>query len=112
MYYQHPDVVSFRDRVFMRLDAEVDDASPSQWIGKVVVDTVDGRRLSGQVKKPRGDPGNTLSRAELEDKAMRLAAYRNGAVASEMRRVIEGVWNLERIPKLGRLLSHEGAMQA
>ena len=30
---------------------------------------------TARVDEPKGDPGNTLSRAELEDKAMRLAAY-------------------------------------
>ena len=67
---------------------EVDAAYPARWIGKVVVTTRDGRRLAGRVDEPKGDPGNTLSRAELEDKALRLAAYRGGASADEMRRII------------------------
>lgn len=110
--FLHPDVVSFRDRVSMELDAEVDAAYPRQWIGKVVVDTVDGRRLSRRVDEPKGDPGNTLSRAELEDKATRLAAYRNGATPSEMHRVIDGIWNLEHLPRVGLLLSGQAAIQA
>ena len=43
---------------------------------------------------PKGDPGNTLSRAELEDKALQLAAYRGGATREEMQRVIARVWSL------------------
>ena len=44
--------------------------------------------MHGRVDEPKGDPGNTLSRAELEDKALRLAAYHGGASADEMRRIV------------------------
>ena len=91
-------VRAVHDKVTMRLDAEVDRAYPARWIGKVVVETVDGREFHGQVREPKGDPGNTLSRAELEDKALRLALYRAGASADEMRRVIARVWALADEP--------------
>ena len=92
--YRAPDVVALRDKVHMVLDAEVDGAYPARWIGKVEVETTDGRTLAARVDEPKGDPGNTLSRAELEDKALRLAQYRGGASESEMRGVIERVWGL------------------
>ena len=41
-------------------------------------ETIDGRTLSARVDEPKGDPGNTLSRAEIEDKALRLARSRRG----------------------------------
>ena len=53
----------------MAFDPEVQAAYPERWIGKVEVETVDGRRLHGRVDEPKGDPGNTLSRAELEASA-------------------------------------------
>ena len=87
-------VIAFRDKVEMQLDTEVDRAYPARWIGKVIVETIDGRRLDGRVDEPKGDPGNTLDRAEIEDKALRLAAYRGGATEAEMRRVIERVWSI------------------
>ena len=93
-HWRDPAVVAFRDRVAMALDADVDAAYPARWIGRVVVVTHDGRRLEGRVDEPKGDPGNTLSRPELEDKAMRLAAYQGGASAAEMRRVIEVILSL------------------
>jgi 2-methylcitrate dehydratase PrpD len=93
-------VVAFRDKVRMQLDDEVDTAYPARWIGKVVLETVDGRRLEGRVDEPKGDPGNTLSRAELEDKAMRLAAYRGGAGEAEMRRAIAAIWSLADAPRV------------
>ena len=93
-HYRDPAVVAFCQRVAMRLDAEVDSAYPARWIGKVVVDATDGRRLEGRVDTPKGDPDNTLSRPELEDKALRLARYRGGASEEEMRAIIARIWSL------------------
>jgi len=50
------------------------------------------------VEVPKGDPGNPLSRAEIEDKARRLAAFRDGASTDEIGRVIERAWNLDQEP--------------
>ncbi|MET0208278.1 MAG: MmgE/PrpD family protein [Burkholderiaceae bacterium] len=93
-HYRSAPVAAFRDKVSMRLDSEVDAAYPARWIGKVDVETTDGRRFSGRVDEPKGDPGNTLSRDELEVKAIRLSGYREGATEAEMRGVIERVWTL------------------
>jgi 2-methylcitrate dehydratase PrpD len=93
--HRAPRVVALRERVRMVLDAEVDAAYPARWIGKVQVQTKDGRRLEGRVDEPKGDPGNTLTRPELEAKALKLAAYRGGASEIEMRGVIERVWALD-----------------
>jgi 2-methylcitrate dehydratase PrpD len=102
--FRDPAVRDFAARVAMQLDAEVDAAYPVRWIGKVTVTTRDGRRIEGRVDEPKGDPGNTLSRVELEDKALRLAAYRDGATEMEVRRVIEQIWNLESLAVVGDLL--------
>jgi 2-methylcitrate dehydratase PrpD len=99
-HYRDADVVSFRDKVTMQLDAEVDGAYPARWIGKVTVETLDGQRFDGRVDEPKGDPGNTLSRPELEDKALRLATYRAGANANEMRTVIDAIWALADAPRV------------
>jgi len=87
-------VTTFRDRVTMALDDEVDTAYPQRWIGKVTVTTKDGQTLEGRVDEPKGDPGNTLSRAEIEDKAMRLGTYKNGATADEVKTLIQYIWQL------------------
>ncbi len=102
--YKEKQVVDFRNRVTMELDREVDTAYPARWIGKVSVTTTDGRTLDGRVDEPKGDPGNTLSRAEIEDKAIRLAAYRGGATEAEMRRVIDRAWTLAAAPSVARWL--------
>jgi 2-methylcitrate dehydratase PrpD len=103
--YKAAEVVGFRNKVTMELDAEVDAAYPTQWIGKVRVQTMDGRMLHGRVDEPKGDPGNTLSRAELEDKALRLGLYQHGASESEMRGLMQRLWHICEEPKIGRLLS-------
>ena len=104
-HYRDPEVVALRDRVVMQLDDEVDRAYPVRWIGKVVVETTDGRALAARVDEPKGDPGNTLTRPELEDKALRLAAYRGAASVDEMRRVIERVWALAGAQRVGLFLA-------
>ena len=104
-HFASPATRTFCARVQMVLDAEVDTAYPARWIGKVTVETTDGRRLAGRVDEPKGDPGNTLSRAELEDKAVRLALYRGGATEAEMRALIATVWALADAPVVPRLLA-------
>jgi len=99
-HYKDPAVAAFRDKVAMVADAEVEAAYPARWIGKVEVETADGRRLEARVDEPKGDPGNTLTRAELEDKALRLAVYQDGAGKEEMQRVIGMVWGMAEAPRV------------
>ena len=97
-------VRSFRDRVSMVLDDEVDAEYPSRWIGKVDVETTDGRALSARVDVPKGDPGNSLTRDELAAKAMKLGSFRGAASADETRAAIERVWSLETEGPIGTLI--------
>ena len=97
--------VALRDKVEMALDAEVDAAYPKRWIGKVTVTTTDGRVLHGRVDEPKGDPGNTLSRQEITDKALRLAAFSGGATPEAMRKAVDALWQVAAWPKVGTLLS-------
>jgi 2-methylcitrate dehydratase PrpD len=104
-HYRDPAVVAFRDRVTMELDDEVDRAYPARWIGKVTVETTDGRRFDGRVDEPKGDPGNTFSPVELEDKAVRLARYRDGASEAEARRAIAAIRALGSTPRVRHFLA-------
>jgi 2-methylcitrate dehydratase PrpD len=97
-------IAEFRGRVSMTLDDEVDGAYPARWIGKVTVETKDGRRYEGRVDEPKGDPGNTLTPGEIEDKAMRLARYRGGATDAEMRSVVAAIRALPAAPRVPRFL--------
>ncbi|MYN12080.1 MmgE/PrpD family protein [Pusillimonas sp. TS35] len=101
---ENAQVSDFRNRVSMELDQEVDAAYPARWIGKVAVRTRDGRTLESRVDEPKGDPGNTLSRAEIEDKARRLSTYRNAATAQEAQAIIDKVWAIARAPMVGHFL--------
>jgi 2-methylcitrate dehydratase PrpD len=104
-HYRDDTTVALRDRVRMQLDAGVDAAYPARWIGKVDLTTRDGRRLAARVDEPKGDPGNTLSRNELEDKAVRLALYNGGASEAEMRALAQRVWAIADAPVVSRLLT-------
>lgn len=84
----------FHDRVSMVLDPEIDGAYPRRWMGRVTVKTKDGRTLEHRLSSPKGDPDNTLSRPELEDKAIRLARYGEGASEQEMKNIIARIWRL------------------
>lgn len=99
-----PAVADFRGRVTMELDPEVDGAYPQRWIGKVTVHTRDGRVLRGRVDEPKGDPGNTLSRDEIEAKTLSLGRYADAATETELRGLIDAIWSLERAGKVGALL--------
>lgn len=96
-------IAAFRSKVRMELDPEVDAAYPARWIGKVTVRTTGGATLEGRVDVPKGDPGNTLSRPELEEKAIGLARYAGAASADEMRAVIARVWRMSGEARVGRL---------
>jgi 2-methylcitrate dehydratase PrpD len=102
--FRETEVQDFRQRVSMALDPEVDGAYPVRWIGKVIVKTTDGRELQGRVDEPKGDPGNTLSRAELETKAIALAEFSGAATATEMRASMDGIWNIAALKAVGDLL--------
>lgn len=91
-------VRDFHDRVSMVLDEEVDRAYPRQWIGHVMAETREGDQIVMKIPTPKGDPGNTLSRTEIEDKARRLAAYQHGATAEETTRIIARIWRLTEEP--------------
>ena len=88
------DVRAFHDKVKMVIDPEIDRAYPRRWMGRVTVETNDGRKLEKRITSPKGDPDNCLSRAELEDKAMRLGAHAGGASEDELKGIVARVWRL------------------
>lgn len=103
-HFHDNEICAFRERVTMTLDPEVDGAYPQRWIGKVKVHLKNGQILEGRVDEPKGDPGNTLTRAEITDKAMRLAAFSGGASPEEMIKAIDLLWDIRKQAKIGALL--------
>ena len=102
--YLAADTVALREKVTMVLDPEVDTAYPQRWIGKVTVQTTDGRTLHGRVDEPKGDPGNTLSRQEITNKALRLAAYGSQVPAAQVQQAVQQLWQVAQWPRVARLL--------
>ena len=95
---------SFLNRVTMELDPEVDAAYPARWIGKVSVTTKDGRVMHDRVDEPKGDPGNTLSRDEIDAKARRLALYGKAVGDGEIELLMRRIWSIADKNAVGRLL--------
>jgi 2-methylcitrate dehydratase PrpD len=103
-YFREGSVQAFRQRVTMLLDPEVDALYPQRWVGKVTVKTTDGREFHARVDEPKGDPGNTLSREEIEQKAIMLAEVSGAATAAEMRGALDGLWRISEKTAVGDLL--------
>ena len=101
--YNAPSIAAFRERVDMVLDAEVDQAYPQRWIGKVNVETTHGKTFEARVDEPKGDPGNTLSPAELEEKFHRLVAFTQAATPSEAEAMIAWVGALPGVATVGSI---------
>ncbi|GAC1561076.1 MAG: MmgE/PrpD family protein [Herpetosiphon sp.] len=100
----NPALRRFLPRVEMVWDQDIEAAYPRRWVGFVEVETVDGRRLSARVEAPKGDPDHFLDQDELESKARRLAAFRDGATEDEMTHIIERIAGLERAPDVRDML--------
>lgn len=93
----------FLDRVTMQIDEEVNRAYPKQWIGKVSLTIKDGRSLSARVDVPKGDPGNTLSRDEINGKVRTLATSGGALDAMETDPFFDRLWNIGRAEQIGSL---------
>ncbi|MBA1200676.1 MmgE/PrpD family protein [Pseudomonas capeferrum] len=97
-------VDAFREKVEMQLDPEVDTAYPARWLGRVIVTTTDGRTLTAAIDEPKGDPGNTLSRPELEAKFQRLLAFSGARSEAQGKVLIDKVWQLRDAASLADLI--------
>ncbi len=96
-------VAAIRQQTEMVFDAEVDAAYPQRWLGRIEVDTHDGRWLSAAVDTPKGDPENTLSRLELEAKLRRLAEFSGAAQAAEIDALLPRLWGVRHAQRLDDL---------
>jgi 2-methylcitrate dehydratase PrpD len=106
-HFNDESTIAFRNRVTMVLDPEVDAAYPAKWIGKVTVTTKGGQVLEGRVDDPKGDPGNTLSRKELEEKMHRLSDYGNRLNKDATNRLLSRLWATATLSSLDRLIPQD-----
>ncbi len=109
-HFNDAETQEFSRKVTMQLDPEVDQAYPNRWIGKVSVTTTDGRELQCRVDEPKGDPGNTLSRDELTEKALRLADYSQWVTRDEMIELVQWVWQMAGVGRMPFLLQARGEL--
>jgi 2-methylcitrate dehydratase PrpD len=103
--FNDPRVVALRKKVFMEFDPELDDLYPQYWGAKITVETADKRTLHSRCNEPKGDPGNTLTRAELEEKALTLAEYSGAATAAEMKEIFARIADFESAEKIEPFLA-------
>jgi 2-methylcitrate dehydratase PrpD len=57
---------------------------------------------------PKGDPGNPLSDAELENKFSRLAALHEALDSGRCARLVDTSWSLDRLEDVGAELRIPG----
>jgi 2-methylcitrate dehydratase len=70
---------------------------------RITVQTKSGRQYRAQVDYPLGHPKHPMSDAQVEEKFRRLAGHRLNRARAD--KVIELVWNLDRIKDIGAFAS-------
>ncbi|BCS21137.1 MmgE/PrpD family protein [Aspergillus puulaauensis] len=97
-----PELRELQRKVSMVLDEDINKEFPARWLGRVVVETKDGRTLTRSVDVVKGDPGWTLTRDEIESKALALAKYGHVQDISAFKDAVQRIWNLESQDKIER----------
>ena len=93
--------LSFLDRIRMTLDEEVNNDYPKRWIGKITIETVDGRQIRSRVEEPKGDPGNSLSREEIDTKFRTLAISGGVVQPPELEPLLSEAWSIAQADLVG-----------
>lgn len=70
----------------------------------VEIETTSGECITSRVEVPKGDPGNTLTRMELGEKVLNLAAFQGRPSDEKMASLMDRVWTLNREPDVRDLL--------
>jgi 2-methylcitrate dehydratase PrpD len=82
-----------RAKVEVALSPEIDVRYPQNWGAELVVETADGRKLSGIRRDARGDPENPVTAEELSVKA-RAAMVKGGMTGTDADRLIATILDL------------------
>ena len=77
-------VLSLMAKVKVNGSTELDRYFPKYWPGKVNVELSDGRRCAHEVIIPKGESGNPMTRDEVEEKFLSLAAPVLGEVKARL----------------------------
>jgi len=89
-------------KVEVAADPEIEKVFPALQRVIVAIRNTDGRELTRQLDYPKGDPRNPLTDREVEEKFEALA----GPVLSTAarRKVVDAVWNLEKLKSASELM--------
>lgn len=90
-----PQLDSFRQKVNMVLDPAIEAVFPEKWQARVVVTTKSGQVIEQFVESAKGDPDQTLTQAELEEKSRRIAEYAGVRDMAALEKTFARVWRLE-----------------
>jgi 2-methylcitrate dehydratase len=72
--------------------------------GMSEITTKDGKRYTSRIDYPKGDPKNSMSDRELEDKFKSMAS--KFMSVKQMQKVIETIYQLEGLDNVGNLMTH------
>ncbi|MGI9317055.1 MAG: MmgE/PrpD family protein [bacterium] len=98
-----PLLLALHDKVSMQVDSDIDAAYPNKWCAKVEVTTTNGEKWSQFVDTPVGDPGNALSRKQIEQKVRHLTGHFSVCTESEINALIGRIWQLPLADSLADL---------
>jgi 2-methylcitrate dehydratase PrpD len=99
--FSDADVTAVAKKVSLVHDDEAEAIYPTTRLGKVTLETTDGKRYSAKVFHPRGSPENPLSEEEFEEKFYDLA----GTVldSGRARNLLHAIQNLETMTDTSEL---------
>ncbi|MCK5553198.1 MAG: MmgE/PrpD family protein, partial [Deltaproteobacteria bacterium] len=97
--YKDPNVLQLIDRITLEIDPEMDKLPRS---GMSEITTKDGKRYTSRIDYPKGDPKNSMSDRELEDKFTSMVS--KFMSVKQMEKVIETVYQLETLDNIDNLM--------
>ena len=103
--------IALLNKVEMMVDSDIDRLYPEKWSARVEVTLENGETFISTMDTPKGDPENTLTRPELEQKALMLAQYSNRVTSTEMQNIIDGIWSLATSPSVSLTLPNSKQIQ-
>ncbi|NPV44272.1 MAG: MmgE/PrpD family protein [Firmicutes bacterium] len=72
---KNPDINKLTKKIRVRASEEITNQYPDKWMARMIIKTKKGE-FKATVDYPKGDPENTLTTKEIEDKFMELAALK------------------------------------
>ncbi len=97
-----PKIRKFLPKVEIAAESELDEIYPKKWPAIVEAKTKDGNKYTHRVDVPKGDPGNALTKGEVEDKFMKLTEGVLGR--QKVEKLLEIINKLEQLDDITQLI--------